>query len=169
MNVDRAARWAEALANFGVIVTLIVLIIQVQDNTRSLRSQAILERAAPFTQPFFSTESFLPTTLAKIKAVDGTSSMIAAYMDRYGLTHQEASAWWRHQLAIWTSLEAEYAVFGPSPALGDRLSILFPYPDVQIWIEMGSLAWLSTGEFRDYVLGLYAEWESERPTESDEA
>lgn len=165
MNVDRAARWAEVLANFGVIVTLVVLIIQVQDNTRSLRSQAIMERGSVFTEPFFSSESLLPTTLAKIKAVDGPETMAAAYMDRYGLTYEEGVAWTRHKLAAWTSLEAEHAVFGPSPGLSDRIRILFPFPDQQVWLNGDGLDWLSTAEFRDYVLDLYAEWESERLTE----
>ncbi|MEN8375677.1 MAG: hypothetical protein ABFS34_09535 [Gemmatimonadota bacterium] len=165
MNVDRAARWAEVLANFGVIVTLVVLIIQVQDNTRSLRGQAILDRAAVFTEPFISSESLLPTTLAKLTAVDGAESVVAAYMDRYDLTYEEGAAWTRHKLATWTSLEAEYAVLGPSTGLRERIRILFPFPNERIWLTGGGLDWLSTAEFRDYVLDVYAEWESDHPTQ----
>ena len=127
-------------------------------------AKAILERAAVFTDPFYSTESLLPTALAKIKAVDGPESIVAGYMDRYGLTYEEGAAWERSGLAMWTSLEAEWAVFGPSPALVDRLAILFPFADVRIWLDGGGLEWVSTVEFRDYVLDLYAEWKSEEAT-----
>ncbi len=157
MKLDRAARWAEILANIGVIITLVVLIFQVRDNSRVLRSQSILSRSAAFTEPFFS-ESLAPSVLAKIKAVDGAEPIVAAYMDRYNLTYEEGAVWSRHLLSLWSSLETEYALFGPSPGLSDRIRILLPFPDEQLWIEHGGLVWLSTPEFQRYVEGLRAEF-----------
>ena len=54
MKLERVAHWAEILGNFGVIVTLVLLALQIQDNTRTFRSQAIVERAAPLLEPFLS-------------------------------------------------------------------------------------------------------------------
>ena len=90
MNLDRMARWAEILGNFGVVVTLVLLILQIQDNTQALRGQAVLDRAATLTQPFLG-ESSVPEILGKIKAVDGPEPAVQAYMDRYALTYEEGA------------------------------------------------------------------------------
>lgn len=84
MKIERAAHWVEILANIGVIVTLLLLILQVRDNTQTLRSQAIVQRAAPLLQPFVD-KAPIPDILAQIKAVDGPEPMVQALMDRYGL------------------------------------------------------------------------------------
>lgn len=156
MKLERVAHWAEILANFGVIVTLVLLMLQVRDNTRALHGQAILQRGAAFTDPFLS-ESAAPTVLAKIKAMDGPEPAVAAYMDRYDLTYEEGAVWLRHIHSLWTSLEAEFAVLGESAELEQRIRILLPFPDVVIWFENGGPDWLSTPGFRDYVQRLRAE------------
>jgi len=156
VKVERVSHWVEIVANFGVIVTLVLLMLQVRDNTRALEGQAILQRGAAFTEPFLS-ESAAPEILAKIKAVDGSEPVVAAYIERYGLTYAEASVWLRHVLSIWTSLEAEYAVLGESPDLANRIQILFPFPDQEIWFDNGGPDFLSTPQFRDYVERLRAQ------------
>lgn len=156
MKLERVAHWAEILANVGVIVTLVLLSFQVRDNTRALEGQAILQRGAAFTDPFLS-ESAAPAVLAKIKAVDGFEPAVGAYMDRYDLTYEEGALWLRHVLSLWTSLEAEYAVLGESAELGQRIKVLLPFPDQQIWFENGGPEWLSTPGFRDYIERLRAE------------
>ncbi len=155
MRLERVAHWAEILANLGVIVTLVVLILQVADNTRALRGQAITERGSAFTDPFLS-ESQAPAVLAKIKAVDGPEPLVRAYMDRYDLTYEEGAVWSRHVLSLWTSLEAEFAVLGASDELGGRIQILLPFPDIELWFEHGGPEWLSTPGFRSYIESLRA-------------
>lgn len=156
MKLDRVAHWAEILANFGVIVTLVFLLLQVRDNTRALEGQAILQRSAAFTGPFLS-ESVVPAVLAKIKAVDGPEPAVEAYMDRYSLTYEEGAVWERHIFSVWTSLEAEYAVFGESEELEQRIRMLLPFPDNVIWFENGGPDWVSTPGFRDYIERLRAQ------------
>jgi hypothetical protein len=156
VRLERAAHWAEILANFGVVVTLVILIFQVGDNTRALRGQAILDRGAAFTEPFLS-ESAAPTVLSKIKAVDGPEPLVQAYMERYDLTYEEGALWSRHQHSIWTSLEAEYAVLGESDELSNRIRILIPWADTDLWFENGGPEWLSTPGFRGYIERLRAE------------
>lgn len=155
MRAERVAHWVEITANLGVIVTLVVLILQVADNTRALRGQAIAERGTAFTEPFLS-ESMAPSVLAKIKAVDGPEPLVQAYMDRYDLTYEEGAVWTRHVLSLWTSLEAEFAVLGTSDELRGRIQILLPFPDQMLWFEHGGPEWLSTPGFRSYVESLRA-------------
>ena len=156
MKLEQVAHWAEILGNFGVIVTLVLLMLQIGDNTQALRSQAVLERGAAFTEPFLS-ESQAPTVLAKIKAVDGPEPLVVAYMDRYDLTYEEGALWERHMMSLWTSLEAEYAAFGDSQELESRIQILLPFPDQVLWFENNGPAWLSTPGFRSYIVRLRAE------------
>lgn len=155
MKLERVAHWAEIFANVGVIVTLVLLMLQVRDNTRALEGQAILQRGAAFTDPFLS-ESAAPEVLAKIKAVDGLEPAVAAYMERYDLTYAEAALWLRHLLSLWTSLEAEYAVLGDSEELSQRIRVLLPFPDQEIWFDNGGPEWLSTPGFRAYIERLRA-------------
>ena len=78
-------------------------------------------------------------------------------MERYDLTYEEGALWSRYQNSIWTSLEAEYAVLGESDELSDRIRILIPWADVDLWFENGGPEWLSTPEFRSYIERLRAE------------
>jgi len=156
VKLERASHAVEILANVGVIVTLVLLILQVRDNTRALEGQAIIQRGAAFQEPFVS-ESSVPAILAKIKAVDGPEPLVTAYMDRYGLTYEEAAIWNRHVWSVWTALEAEYAVLGESPELSQKIRILLPFPDVEVWFEHGGADWYNTPGFREYVERLRAE------------
>ena len=156
MRLERTAHWAEILANFGVIVTLVLLMLQVRDNTRALEGQAILQRGAAFTDPFLS-ESQLPSVLATVKTVDGIEPIVDAYMDRYDLTYEEGAVMARHVWSLWTSLEAAYAVLGETEELGQQIRILLPFPDQEIWLEHGGPDWIGTPGFRDYVQRLRAE------------
>jgi len=156
MKLERAAHAVEISANVGVIVTLVLLMLQVRDNTRALEGQSILQRGAAFQEPFVS-ESEVPAVLAKIKAVDGPEPSVTAYMDRYGLTYEEAAIWTRHVWSVWTSLEAEYAVLGESPELSQKIRILLPFPDQEVWIESGGADWFNTPGFREYVERLRAQ------------
>ena len=150
MKIERVSHWVEILANLGVIVTLVLLMLQVRDNTRALEGQAIVQRGQAFTEPFLS-ESTAPAVIAKIKAVDGSEPVVDAYMERYGLTYAEGAVWLRHTFSIWTSLEAEYAVLGESEDLSQRIRILLPFPEQEIWFEHGGPEFLSTPGFKAYI------------------
>ena len=150
MKLDTTARWAEVLGNIGVVVTLVLLLVQIQDNTQVLRSQAFVDRGAALNEPFLSATE-LPAIIAKIKAVDGEHPMIRAYMDRYDLSYAEGEIWSRHVLSQWITLEAEYTMVGDSPALASRVSQFLGFPDQQIWFENGGPAWLSNPDFRTYM------------------
>jgi hypothetical protein len=156
MKRERIELWAHILGNFGVVVTLVFLALEVRDNSKALRSQAFIERNATLTQPFLR-DSELPAILAKIKSVDGAEPLNEAYIQRYELGYDEAAIWIRHVLAIWTTLEAEYALLGDSEGLKSRIRLLLAYPDQELWYDGGGLDWLSSSEFRSYVERVAAE------------
>ena len=150
MKLDTTARWAEVLGNIGVVVTLVLLLVQIQDNTQVLRGQAFFDRGTALNEPFLRATE-LPAIIAKIKAVDGESPMIRAYMDRYDLSYAEGEIWSRHVLSMWITLEAEYTMVGDSPELTSRVSQFLEFPDQQIWFENGGQDWLSSPDFRTYM------------------
>lgn len=147
MKLDDTARWAEILGNLGVVVTLVLLLLQIQDNAQILQGQAFVERGAALNDPFVN-DTALPSIIAKIKAVDGEDPMIRAYMDRYALSYAEGEVWARHVLSMWVGLEAEYTTFGASESLARRMSQLLQYPDQQIWYDNDGSSWLSSISFQ---------------------
>lgn len=156
MKIERIALWGQVLGNLGVVATLVFLALEVRDNSKALRSRAFLERNATLAQPFLS-DSELPAVLAKIKSVDGPEPLEESYMRRYELSYSEAAIWTRHIVALWTTLEAEYALLGHSEGLRDRIRLLLAYPDQALFFDGGGLDWLSSSDFRSYVERVAAE------------
>lgn len=150
MRLERVAHWAEIVANFGVIVTLVILILQVQENTQVLRSQAIASRAVPMFEPFVH-EGPLPRILARIKEVDGPEPMVDALMERYSLSYADAASWSRHMSHVWTSLDAEYELVGGSEALANRIRSLLQASDQAVWFENGGARRAVSLDFLAYI------------------
>jgi hypothetical protein len=70
MKAARVAPWFEIAANLGVIVTLVLLVAEVRNNTLALERQALLDRSAAMNYPFLE-NPLMAEILADIKAVDG--------------------------------------------------------------------------------------------------
>ena len=149
MKLQEWAHWAEILASVAVVVTLVFLIGEVRENTLALESQAIRERARDLNGPFLI-GSAIPSILVKVKAVDGEEPVDQAYVDRYGMSYEEAAIWARYVGSFWVGLEADYVVRGPSDDLETRLKGLLAYPDNQILWDHDAWQVLDP-EFRDYV------------------
>ena len=131
MKLQDWAHWAEICASVGVIATLLFLIFEVRETTLTIEKQVISDRAAALNAPFLG-ESELPSILEKIKAVDGPESMEYALMERYGLTHSEASIWARYQGQVWSGLESEYVRNGDTEILRERIQHLDSFPDIRL-------------------------------------
>lgn len=153
MKLDRVAQWVGILANLGVVVSLVFLVREVQDNTRTLRIQADAERAAALSERVL-TNPALPEILAKIKAVDGREPNALAFQERYGLTYAEAVTWIRYLGESWSRLEVEYARFGRSDALTHRIRQLLANPDQALWYDTGTPSWYLGQGFQAYVTSL---------------
>src|SRR3990170_2301333 len=111
MKLEKWVPVGELVASVAVVVSLVFLMREVRVNTRAIERQAVLERAQAINAPFL-TESAVPEILAKIKAVDGAEAMEQAFIERYGLSHEEASIWARYLGVIWTGIEADFLVRG---------------------------------------------------------
>ena len=116
MKVQRVAHWAEILANLGVIVTLVLLLLQVRETPRPWRARRSFSGGGVHRPVSLGVSRTWRS--AKIKDVDGPEPEVAAYMARYDLTYEEGAVWHRHIVSLWTSLEAEYTVFGDPKSLG---------------------------------------------------
>jgi hypothetical protein len=145
---------SEIVASIAVVASLIFLALQIGDNTRTLQRQEIRDRSIALTSPFLDV-SKVPSILTKIKAVDGIEDLEKAYMDRYNLTHEEASIWVRYQNVLWAGLEADFVANGISPALEAYIKLLLSYPDARLsWEYRWSV---QDSDFIGYVERLHDE------------
>ena len=154
MKLKKWVHVSEIVASIAVVASLIFLALQIGDNTRTLQRQEIRDRSDSLTSPFLDV-SQVPSILTKIKAVDGIEDLEKAYMDRYNLTHEEASIWVRYQNVLWAGLEADFVANGISPALEAYIKLLLRYPDVRLsWEYRWSV---QDSDFIGYVERLHDE------------
>ena len=154
MKLKKWVHVSEIVASIAVVASLIFLALQIGDNTRTLQRQEIRDRSDALTSPFLDV-SKVPSILTKIKAVDGIEDLEKAYMDRYNLTHEEASIWVRYQNVLWAGLEADFVANGISPALEAYIKLLLRYPDVRLsWEYRWSV---QDSDFIGYVERLHDE------------
>ncbi|MEJ2312649.1 MAG: hypothetical protein P8Y11_09655, partial [Gemmatimonadales bacterium] len=146
------AQLAEIAASLAVVATLIILTLEVRDNTRALEGQAVRERSAALNEAYVRSP-LLPSILAKVKEVDGAEPGETALMERYDLSYEEAAIYGRYLVQILTGLEAEFLSDGPSPGLRDRIQLLFLFPDVQLNWDDGAPQ-VQDATFREYVTKL---------------
>lgn len=135
MTLERWAHWAEIIASFAVILTLIVVGGEVRDNTRALERQADLDRASALTTPFFEAPQ-LASILARIKDVDGSDPMAQALVDRYALSMEDAILWERHLWRVWLEHEADFNRTGATAELQAWVRGALESPDNRLYWEI---------------------------------
>ena len=149
MKLQEWAHWAEITASVAVVVSLVFLTGEVSENTLALERQAIRDRSAAVNAPFLN-DSQIPAIHAKVKAVDGSRSLVQAYVERYSLTYEEAFIWTRYLSVVWTGLEADFILEGESLSLKNRIKSLLSWPDDQMYWEYGG-GQVSDASFIAYV------------------
>lgn len=152
--LQELAHWAEIVASVAVVVSLLFLVTEVRTNTRVLEREAVLDRTAAFNTAFLEGLA-LPAILTRIKAVDGFEPVEQELAARYDLDYQEAVRWVRHLAVLWTVLESDFRVNGPSPALEGIAWRLLGSADNQLYWDQGAPQ-VTSGEFRGYVAGFRA-------------
>jgi hypothetical protein len=108
------ARALNILANFGVIVGLIFVGIELQQNTR------VIDRDFQISQldyglGTFVNSDYLPQIVEKINRVEDTSvsgDLDALLMDAFDLTNAEAARWWRWMMSQWLRDEVDWNFAG---------------------------------------------------------
>ena len=141
---------AEVLGGVAVVVTLIVLIFQVSENSRLIEMQRNIERSDTLTRPFLDTQD-LSAILVKISEKDGYPATVLALAEEYDLTMEEATAWDRLLLSTWLPMMSEYNFSGITPGLQGTVRGLISSKDQQIFIQNTGVL---SGEFLEYVLSM---------------
>ena len=151
MNQTKWKDYAELVGFVAIIVSLVVLIIEVRQNTLATERQIALDRAAAMTSPFFDSE--LPSILEQIKSLDGLDPNIVPFIETYDLSYPEAVIWERHLWYAWEVLEAEFEADGPSPSLDASILAMLINRDNQLYVTYSGKFRFSD-DFRDYVTNL---------------
>jgi hypothetical protein len=151
MNQAKWKDYAELVGFVAIIISLVVLIIEVRQNTLATERQIALDRAAAMTSPFFDSE--LASILAKIKSADGADPNIVAFIEAYDLSYREAVIWERHLWYAWEVLAAEFEADGPSPSLDASVLAMLINRDNQLYVTHSGKFRFSD-DFRDYVTTL---------------
>lgn len=148
MKNEQWAQWLEVVASGAIIVTLIILVIEVQTNTAAVERQAAYERALTVSTPFFE-DPDLAESFVKILSVDGAVPMHESFIERYQLTPEQAIKWERHLLLFWNGVEADLQAFGRSDDLVAMVRGLVCIPDHKIFWDQG-YTYFSV-EFRNFI------------------
>jgi hypothetical protein len=152
VKLKELAQWAEIIASVAVVVSLVVLIVEIRDNTRAIEGESIKDRSALLNDPFVNS-ALNPSILAKIKKVDGWEPLEATFTERYGLTYEEAAIWARNLSMMWTGYEAQFISDGPTPELIETMQLLLQMPDNKMYWQAGAIQ-IRSAEFRTYVASL---------------
>ena len=129
---SRWLQYIEVATALSVIITLVVLIVEVRTNTKTIERQLLVDRAGNIARPFMSSPELLEA-FERIKEVDGWNPGIANLREYYGLEPQQAIAWNMFLLANWSGLEADFVTVGPSDGLRSQIRGLMRFPDNHIF------------------------------------
>ena len=118
MSIMELGALGEFVGAIAVVISLIFVGLQVRQNTKMVRAQtATVDRqvsnefADMATAEVFRSPH-LPSIMAKIHAVDGVPELVTAFVDRYGLTEEEALRWTRWEMRIWLNIQNDYRRYG---------------------------------------------------------
>jgi hypothetical protein len=145
-------RWAHASEIFGaiaIVISLVILIFEVRNNTAIQQQQMQIDRALNFTDTFLNAPH-LADIYAKVKAVDGIEPLAGAYVERYSLTPAEAVLWSRMVQRTLFTWQAQYLFSGPTEDLESEIRNVFKYVDLQMAYDINEDELLGP-EFIEYV------------------
>lgn len=126
----------EILTGISVVITLVLLLVEVRANTGALERQIRMDQAQSVAEPVLD-DALLRSAYRKVKQRDGWEPEVAAFMDEYGLTDEEAITWTRFLYWAWVRREADYTYLGRDPALASSIHGLLVFPDNQLFWDTG--------------------------------
>jgi len=128
------ANWAEVIETLVILVSMVLLIQEVRDNTRALELQAYMARGEAHVRPYFEVDGF-STVYAKVKAVDAEfpEAVVDAFRERYDMTQEEALLWVRHLDDIWRNFEGNFLYGADRELLARDMTQLLTFPDQQLY------------------------------------
>jgi len=134
LKLKKLALAAEIVASFGVIITLVLLLLEVRGNTLTMERQIEMAHFETLFTPFIE-PSVLLSAMTKIKTVDGSEVDVAAFMATYDMSEAEAIAWSRFQLIMWAGIQQRFVYDGPSDRLAAEIRKLMNHPDVALFLK----------------------------------
>ncbi len=156
MRTKDWATWAEIVASVAVIITLIFLVYEVRQNTKALERQTMLERSSRLVGPYMSSGEFR-AIYAKIKRKDGREESVAAFVDSYGLSDEEAVYWVRSLEQNFAGVAADYYRDGPTAELERLFTGLLSFPDAMLYWRVQGSKGVHGAEFTAYANSILAD------------
>jgi len=139
---------AEFVGLAGVIVSLLLLIVEVRENSLAIQQQSTLARAEAIAAPFYETD--LSEILAKVAAVDGDFGMPDQFAKRYDLSDRQAILWERHLWHVWEAMQASFETQGRSEYLDKQIRLLMLSPGNEMYLP-NAKKYQFTEEFRRHI------------------
>ena len=149
MKLERWAHVAEIVGGVAIIASLIVLIQEVKRNTAVQDREIQIARFLNYTDTLIDPVA-ARAVYAKVKAQDGLEPLAAAYVDKYGLTPEEAVLWARMVSRTFYLWQSDFEFSGGSEALSTELRFVPRYPDAALAFEINEDDLLTPG-FRAYA------------------
>jgi hypothetical protein len=133
MKLKKIVQLTEIVGGVGILVSLIILIFEVRENSRLLERQISMDRVNARNEGVINSP-YLPGIITKIKEVDGTTNPeVKAFMERYSLTHEEAQRIVRHIVRQWEGYEADF--HARSTEVAEIISLSLTWPDHRLFWE----------------------------------
>ncbi|MGI9290469.1 MAG: hypothetical protein ACR2QG_04225, partial [Gammaproteobacteria bacterium] len=134
-----------------VIVTLLYLARQIREGSEA-QVRGMRNRHEDAVSGDLIGSSDLARILTKIKEVDGHSPLVEAFVERYGLTYEDANRWVRYLMRMWFGMHTDYK-FGVVDDHGIRAA--FYYPDQALFWHHAKAAF--SKDFVEHVESLRPE------------
>ena len=137
MKLENIANLSEIFSSIAIVITLIVLVLEVQGNTAALQRQIDIDRASRINESMDS--PYIPAIFAKIKEVDpdAISNTDQVFMERYGLTFEEATRITRYFRFQWRGHEADFISDAPGQEGRDaEMKVILRFPENALFWEL---------------------------------
>lgn len=113
MSPEKINTWLSLLANFGVLIGIIFLAIEIQQNNNLLERDITLSQQDAVNGQFINSD-YLPGIQKKIYEAEGIDGYDRRYIEEFNLTEEESIRWARYINQIWRQNEANWEALGGS-------------------------------------------------------
>lgn len=115
MKIASLNSWLTLFANFGVIMGIVFLAIEIRQNTMALNREIELS-SLEYSLGRFVESDHLPNIAAKVAESspesDSTRGIERTIMEEFNLSTNEAARWWRWVISQWLRDEVDWKYTG---------------------------------------------------------
>lgn len=134
MKLSELNEWLTLTANFGVLLGIVFLGIEIQQNTRAIERQVNIDSANALHGEMAGSQ-YYPDIQLKINAVQGGSEIVDNYVELFDLTPEQAERWWRRLAQMWGHNEADWIYRGRDDTECSLALTLLRFQDQQLFYE----------------------------------